>query len=53
MTSFFSFQYFVFDFHMAPVMLFDKIITLSVSILDLFSLVFECNFQMLYLHKVS
>lgn len=24
-------QYFVFDFHMAPVMLFDKIITLSVS----------------------
>ena len=38
---------------MAPVMLFDKIITLSVSILDLFSLVFECNFQMLYLHKVS
>ena len=33
MTSFlfFLFQYFVFDFHMAPVMLFDKIITLSVS----------------------
>lgn len=32
---FFSFylflQYFVFDFHMAPAMLFDKIITLSVS----------------------
>lgn len=26
-------QYFVFDFHMAPVMLFDKIITLSVSII--------------------
>lgn len=26
-----SFQYFVFDFHMAPAMLFDKIITLSVS----------------------
>jgi len=25
------FQYFVFDFHMPPVMLFDKIITLSVS----------------------
>lgn len=25
------FQYFVFDFHMSPVMLFDKIITLSVS----------------------
>ena len=24
-------QYFVFDFHMAPVMLFDKIITLTVS----------------------
>lgn len=24
-------QYFVFDFHMAPAMLFDKIITLSVS----------------------
>jgi len=28
----FLFQYFVFDFHMPPVMLFDKIITLSVSI---------------------
>lgn len=27
----FFFQYFVFDFHMSPVMLFDKIITLSVS----------------------
>lgn len=27
----FRFQYFVFDFHMAPAMLFDKIITLSVS----------------------
>lgn len=27
----FTFQYFVFDFHMAPAMLFDKIITLSVS----------------------
>ena len=27
---YFCFQYFVFDFHMAPVMLFDKIITLSV-----------------------
>lgn len=26
------FQYFVFDFHMPPMMLFDKIITLSVSI---------------------
>jgi hypothetical protein len=25
------FQYFVFDFHMAPIMLFDKIITLTVS----------------------
>lgn len=25
------FQYFVFDFHMPPIMLFDKIITLSVS----------------------
>ena len=47
------FQYFVFDFHMAPVMLFDKIITLSVSVLYPFSLVFECNFQILYLHKVS
>ena len=47
------FQYFVFDFHMAPVMLFDKIITLSVSVFDPFSLAFECNFQILYLHKVS
>lgn len=28
---FLPFQYFVFDFHMPPVMLFDKIITLSVS----------------------
>lgn len=28
---FISFQYFVFDFHMAPAMLFDKIITLTVS----------------------
>ena len=28
----FLFQYFVFDFHMAPAMLFDKIITLTVSI---------------------
>ncbi len=28
----FCFQYFVFDFHMAPSMLFDKIITISVSI---------------------
>ena len=27
----FLFQYFVFDFHMAPLMLFDKIITLTVS----------------------
>ena len=27
----FCFQYFVFDFHMAPIMLFDKIITLTVS----------------------
>lgn len=26
-----SFQYFVFDFHMAPAMLFDKIISLTVS----------------------
>ena len=26
-----SFQYFVFDFHMAPVMLYDKIISLTVS----------------------
>jgi hypothetical protein len=25
------FQYFVFDFHMAPAMLFDKIVTLTVS----------------------
>lgn len=31
MIPFFLFQYFVFDFHMPPVMLFDKIITLSVS----------------------
>lgn len=34
-TNYFSylhFQYFVFDFHMPPVMLFDKIITLSVSL---------------------
>lgn len=30
-VSHFYFQYFVFDFHMAPAMLFDKIITLSVS----------------------
>lgn len=30
-VSYFHFQYFVFDFHMAPAMLFDKIITLSVS----------------------
>lgn len=30
------FQYFVFDFHMPPVMLFDKIITLSVCIFELF-----------------
>jgi hypothetical protein len=30
--SFLLFQYFVFDYHMPPVMLFDKIITLSVSI---------------------
>lgn len=29
--QFISLQYFVFDFHMAPAMLFDKIITLSVS----------------------
>jgi len=29
--SVFFFQYFVFDFHMAPAMLFDKIITLTVS----------------------
>lgn len=28
---FLLFQYFVFDFHMPPIMLFDKIITLSVS----------------------
>ena len=26
-------QYFVFDFHMAPLMLFDKIITLTVSLI--------------------
>ena len=32
LTLVFSFfQYFVFDFHMAPAMLFDKIITLTVS----------------------
>ena len=29
--SFFFPQYFVFDFHMAPAMLFDKIVTLTVS----------------------
>lgn len=28
----FLLQYFVFDFHMPPVMLFDKIITLTVSV---------------------
>lgn len=32
-----SIQYFVFDFHMPPVMLFDKIITLSVSLFFHFS----------------
>jgi len=31
MMIFHFFQYFVFDFHMAPIMLFDKIITLTVS----------------------
>ena len=42
----FAFQYFVFDFHMAPVMLFDKIITLSVSFLSwLFSLLFMASTQ--------
>jgi hypothetical protein len=30
-SSLLLFQYFVFDFHMAPIMLFDKIITLTVS----------------------
>ena len=29
--NWFCFQYFVFDFHLAPLMLFDKIITLTVS----------------------
>ena len=30
----FPFQYFVFDFHQAPAMLFDKIITLTVGIFE-------------------
>uniref|UniRef100_A0A182J7M3 Uncharacterized protein n=1 Tax=Anopheles atroparvus TaxID=41427 RepID=A0A182J7M3_ANOAO len=38
-------EYFVFDFHMPPVMLFDKIITLSVSILSI------CYFRCLHIQK--
>ena len=35
----FCFQYFVFDFHMAPLMLFDKIITLTVSRISSISMI--------------
>ena len=41
--SLFCFQYFVFDFHMPPVMLFDKIITLSVRILTILVITYILN----------
>ena len=41
--SLFCFQYFVFDFHMPPVMLFDKIITLSVRILTILVITYIPN----------
>ena len=37
----FCFQYFVFDFHMAPLMLFDKIITLTVSRISSISMIVD------------